>query len=157
MFARSLEMRDTSDALNLCRGETTTLLNLARTILEVAGEKRPVHAPDTATHGVLARRSTNQRLRERFGLSTFTGLADGLRPTIAWYREAYRGGRTMPGPERDIVIGADGFLGRNLVPRLRAEGREVVEIGRAAGDLSDWANVERALRAAPRPAGSSTW
>lgn len=58
----------------------------------------------------------------------------------------------MTGPERDIVIGADGFLGRNLVPRLRAEGREVVEIGRAAGDLSDWANVERALRAAP-PAG----
>ncbi len=58
----------------------------------------------------------------------------------------------MPGPERDIVIGADGFLGRNLVPRLRAEGREVVEIGRAAGDLSDWANVERALRDAP-PAG----
>ena len=30
----------------------------------------------------------------------------------------------MPGPERDVVIGADGFLGRNLVPRLRAEGRE---------------------------------
>ena len=58
----------------------------------------------------------------------------------------------MPGPERDIVIGADGFLGRNLVPRLRAEGREVVEIGRAAGDLSDWANVERALRDAA-PAG----
>jgi len=58
----------------------------------------------------------------------------------------------MPGPERDIVIGADGFLGRTLVPRLRAEGREVVGIGRTAGDLSDWANVERALRAAP-PAG----
>ncbi|SFT26328.1 NAD(P)-dependent oxidoreductase [Methylobacterium sp. yr668] len=91
VFARSLEMRETSDALNLCRGETTTLLDLARTILEVAGEDRPVHAPDTATHGVLARRSTNRRLRERFGLSSFTGLADGLRPTIAWYREAYRG------------------------------------------------------------------
>lgn len=92
VFARSLEMRETSDALNLCRGETTTLLDLARTILEVAGENRPVHAPDTATHGVLARRSTNRRLRERFGLSSFTGLADGLRPTIAWYREACRDG-----------------------------------------------------------------
>ena len=92
VFTRSLEMRETSDALNLCRGETTTLLDLARTILEVAGEKRPVHAPDTATHGVLARRSTNRRLCERFGMSTFTGLADGLRPTIAWYRQAYRDG-----------------------------------------------------------------
>ncbi len=49
VFTRSLEMRETSDALNLCRGETTTLLDLARTILEVAGEDRPVHAPDTAT------------------------------------------------------------------------------------------------------------
>ncbi|MBY0252201.1 MAG: NAD(P)-dependent oxidoreductase [Methylobacterium organophilum] len=97
VFTRSLEMRETSDALNLCRGETTTLLDLARTILEVAGEKRPVHAPDTATHGVLARRSTNRRLRERFGLSSFTGLADGLRPTIAWYREAYRGGADHDG------------------------------------------------------------
>ncbi|WP_020094676.1 NAD(P)-dependent oxidoreductase [Methylobacterium sp. 285MFTsu5.1] len=92
VFTRSLEMRETSDALNLCRGETTTLLDLARTILEVAGEDRPVHAPDTATHGVLARRSTNRRLRKRFGLSSFTGLADGLRPTIAWYREACRDG-----------------------------------------------------------------
>ncbi|CAA2159067.1 dTDP-4-oxo-6-deoxy-D-allose reductase [Methylobacterium brachiatum] len=92
VFARSLEMREASDVLNLCRGETTTLLDLARTILEVAEEDRPLHAPDTATHGVLARRSTNRRLRERFGISTFTGLADGLRPTIAWYREAFRDG-----------------------------------------------------------------
>ena len=92
VFTRSLEMRETSDALNLCRGETTTLLDLARTILEVAGEKRPVHAPDTATHGVLARRTANQRLRRPFGMPTFTGLADGLRPTIAWYRQAYRDG-----------------------------------------------------------------
>ncbi|MBN4094709.1 NAD(P)-dependent oxidoreductase [Methylobacterium sp. OT2] len=97
VFARSLEMRETSDALNLCRGETTTLLDLARTILEVAGEDRPVHAPDTATHGVLARRSTNRRLRERFGMLSFTGLADGLRPTIAWYREAYRDGAQHAG------------------------------------------------------------
>ncbi|MER2197245.1 NAD-dependent epimerase/dehydratase family protein [Methylobacterium brachiatum] len=92
VFARSLEMREASDVLNLCRGETTTLLDLARTILEVAEEDRQLHAPDTATHGVLARRSTNRRLRERFGISTFTGLADGLRPTIAWYREAFRDG-----------------------------------------------------------------
>jgi nucleoside-diphosphate-sugar epimerase len=92
VFARSLEMRAVSDTLNLCRGETTTLLDLARTILDVAGEDRPVHAPDRATQGVLARRSTNRRLRERFGISDFTGLADGLKPTIAWYREAYRDG-----------------------------------------------------------------
>ncbi len=39
---------------------------------------------------VIARQTVE--LRERFGMSTFTGLADGLRPTIAWYREAYRDG-----------------------------------------------------------------
>ncbi|SDN72469.1 GDP-L-fucose synthase [Methylobacterium phyllostachyos] len=55
----------------------------------------------------------------------------------------------MPEPERDLVVGADGFLGCNLVPRLQAEGREVVGIGRAAGDLADWATVERLFRAAP--------
>lgn len=87
-FTRSLSFRETDAALNLCRGETTTLLDLARTILAVAGRDLPVHAPDTATQGVLARRSTNARLREVLGLSSFTGLAEGLAPTIEWYRHA---------------------------------------------------------------------
>lgn len=87
-FTRSLAFRETGATLNLCRGETTTLLDLARTILAVAGIDRPVHAPDSATQGVLARRSTNERLRQFLGMTTFTGLAEGLAPTIEWYRHA---------------------------------------------------------------------
>lgn len=87
-FTRSLEIRETDAVMNLCRGETTTLLDLARTILAVAGRDLPVHAPDTATLGVLARRSTNLPLRDFLGRSDFTGLAEGLTPTIEWYRHA---------------------------------------------------------------------
>lgn len=54
----------------------------------------------------------------------------------------------MPAAEAvDLVIGATGFLGRNLVPRLEEAGRRVIRIGRADGDLSDWTVVERLFRA----------
>ncbi len=141
-------MRETSDALNLCRGETTTLLDLARTILEVAGENRPVHAPDTATHGVLARRSTN------------TAAARALRNVDlhgARGRAAADDRVVSPGVPPCRALSATSSSGRTASSgatscRGSGRGREVVEIGRAAGDLSDWANVERALRDAP-PAG----
>ena len=88
VFERSLALRGVSKALNLCRGETTTLLDLAQTVLNVAGDRRPIQAADTVTHGVLARRSTNHGVREMFGKQTFASLEDGLRPTIDWYRHA---------------------------------------------------------------------
>ena len=49
-----------------------------------------------------------------------------------------------------IILGADGFLGRNLVDRWRAEGWPVHAIGRAAGDFTDPGVVDRALREAPK-------
>jgi GDP-L-fucose synthase len=51
--------------------------------------------------------------------------------------------------EMNIVIGADGFLGRHLAALLERRGQGVHRIGRAAGDLSDWPTVQRALREAP--------
>jgi nucleoside-diphosphate-sugar epimerase len=88
VLEQSLVFRGVNDQLNLCRGETTTLLDLARIILSVAGVDRPIHAADTVTYGVLARRSTNARLREIFGKQSFATLEQGLRPTIDWYRHA---------------------------------------------------------------------
>ena len=88
VFEQSLAMRGVNQHLNLCSGTTTTLLDLARTILHVAGRDRPIDAPDTATQGVLARRSTNELLKQSFGKSHFASLEEGLAPTIEWYRHA---------------------------------------------------------------------
>jgi GDP-L-fucose synthase len=50
----------------------------------------------------------------------------------------------------DLVIGADGFLGRNLEAYLAAHGRRVARIGRADGELSDWQTVESLFASAPK-------
>ncbi len=118
VFARSLAIRETSDALNLCRGETTTLLDLARTILEVGGRRparpRPRHGDPRRARPPFDQPAAARALREcRPSRGSRTGCGRRSRGIAR--------STAMPGPERDIVIGADGFLGRNLVPRLRAE------------------------------------
>ncbi|MGD0635737.1 MAG: NAD-dependent epimerase/dehydratase family protein [Beijerinckiaceae bacterium] len=50
----------------------------------------------------------------------------------------------------DLVVGADGFLGKNFIRVLGERGRIAAGIGRAAGDLSDWAICEQAFKAAPK-------
>lgn len=50
----------------------------------------------------------------------------------------------------NLVLGADGFLGRHLATRLEQRGESVHRIGHAAGDLSDWSIAQRALRDAPK-------
>lgn len=50
----------------------------------------------------------------------------------------------------DIVLGADGFLGRHMIRILEARGRTVHAIGRAAGDLSEPSVVDAAFRDAPK-------
>jgi GDP-4-dehydro-6-deoxy-D-mannose reductase len=44
---------------------------------------------------------------------------------------------------RVLVTGASGFIGRHLVPSLRAVGHEAIETGRAAGDVSHQATWKR--------------
>jgi nucleoside-diphosphate-sugar epimerase len=44
---------------------------------------------------------------------------------------------------RVLVTGPTGFIGKHLVPRLRAEGHEIVEAGRTAGDTADQATWKR--------------
>lgn len=57
----------------------------------------------------------------------------------------------MPYAERPtIILGADGFLGRNLTEYWRAQGWPVHPVGRAAGDFTDAAVVDRVFRAAPK-------
>lgn len=49
-----------------------------------------------------------------------------------------------------LILGADGFIGRNLVDTWRARGWPFHAVGRAAGDFTDPTVVEAAFRAAPR-------
>lgn len=49
-----------------------------------------------------------------------------------------------------VILGADGFLGRNLVEYWQSKGWPIYAIGRAAGDFTDAEVVDRALREAPK-------
>lgn len=49
-----------------------------------------------------------------------------------------------------IILGADGFLGRNLVAYWQAHGWPVHPVGRAAGDFTLSEVVDRVFRTAPR-------
>jgi GDP-L-fucose synthase len=55
-------------------------------------------------------------------------------------------------PELTLVLGADGFLGRNVMRYFCDHDWPVVGIGRAVGDFADATVVDRALAEAP-PAG----
>ncbi len=55
-----------------------------------------------------------------------------------------------PAAATELIIGADGFLGRNFAAYLDGQGRAIARIARADGDLSDWSNVERAFAALPK-------
>ncbi len=51
--------------------------------------------------------------------------------------------------EPSLILGADGFVGRNLVHWMQARGYPCVAVGRAAGDLSLPGVAEAAFKAAP--------
>lgn len=88
VMARSAGWRGRSEVFNLCRGKTTTLHDLAKEILAISGsDKRIQTEQDFTPAAVRVRRSNSDRVREAFGVPEFTSLADGLRPTVAWYRE----------------------------------------------------------------------
>ncbi len=52
--------------------------------------------------------------------------------------------------EPSLILGADGFVGRNLVRWMELRGYPCVAVGRSAGDLSQPGVAEAAFRAAPR-------
>ena len=89
VFEKSLAWRGRNDAFNLCRGETTTLYDLAHAVLRAAGARKTIETEaDFAPAAVRVRRSANRRVREAFGLESFTSLDDGLKATADWYRGA---------------------------------------------------------------------
>lgn len=88
VFETSLGWRETTTAMNLCTGRTNTLYELAQTILQLSGDKRPIVAEDRNVQGVAARISTNETVIRATGKTHFASLAEGLAPTIDWYQNA---------------------------------------------------------------------
>lgn len=52
--------------------------------------------------------------------------------------------------EKTLILGADGFIGRNFLRYFEERGWPVEGIGRSAGDLSDWNIVEGVFRKAAK-------
>jgi nucleoside-diphosphate-sugar epimerase len=88
IFRRSLAWRRRSGAYNLGSGSNTSVRELAEMVLALTGSKREIVTQGAATSAVAHRHCRNDRLKADFGMDKFVSLADGLKPTIAWYRDA---------------------------------------------------------------------
>jgi nucleoside-diphosphate-sugar epimerase len=93
-FVASLVLRGVQDAANCACGETTTIAELALAAMRAAGRERPLRTsrpPPGANAGVKVRRATATRLRRLLpGLAPFRPVAQGMRDTVNWYRDALR-------------------------------------------------------------------
>lgn len=89
IFRRSLAWRGRDEVYNLGSGENVTIGELARHILALVGGDREIVAAGAPVSAVAHRRCPSERLRAAFAVERFTPLGDGLKPTIAWYRDAY--------------------------------------------------------------------
>lgn len=88
VFEKSLGIHGRHAAINLCRGQTSSLLELAQSILLLTNETREIISQTTGNDEIIARRSTNDTVRSWFNKDTFDDLITGLKPTIAWYKNA---------------------------------------------------------------------
>jgi UDP-glucose 4-epimerase len=72
---------------NVARGEETSLLELARTLLRAMDSDLPVeHGPDRAVNGVTRRLADTTAARRDLGFVAEVGLEDGLRELVEWWR-----------------------------------------------------------------------
>jgi UDP-glucose 4-epimerase len=87
-FAKSLALAGQNEAYNLCTGSTNTLLELAETVMRVAGVSKPIESGAPGAFGPKKRVSTNERIQKALDLQ-FCDLETGMASTIAWYRENF--------------------------------------------------------------------
>lgn len=85
-FLATLAWRDRHEVFNLCTGRMSTLQELAETALRVAGVNKCIQAGTPGAFGPAKRISSGDRIKAELDMQ-FTNLEDGLRETIAWYRE----------------------------------------------------------------------
>ncbi len=81
------ESYDDPDPVNLGAGFEISMRDLADTIREAIGYRGDIAWDTDQPNGQPRRRLDVSRARERFGFEARVSLEDGLRQTIAWYRE----------------------------------------------------------------------
>ncbi len=86
---------------NVARGEESSLLDLAGTLLRVMGSDLPVeHGPDRAVNGVVRRLADTSAAERDLGFTAEVGLEEGLRALVEWWRplrEEIAAGRVLTG------------------------------------------------------------
>ena len=84
---------------NIASGEETSLLGLAEALLRAMGSDLHVeHGPDRAVNGVTRRLADVTAARRDLGWAATTGLEDGLRELVEWWRplrESVAAGRAL--------------------------------------------------------------
>lgn len=88
IFLESCKESGKHDAMNLARGEVVSIRAFAELVLAAAGRDRPIEVAQDLPPGVNIRRATGERLREAFPQIGLRPLEEGIKATIAWYREA---------------------------------------------------------------------
>ena len=72
---------------NVARGEETSLLELAETLLRAMGSDLPVeHGPERGINGVVRRLADTCAAERDLGFVARTGLEEGLRDLVEWWR-----------------------------------------------------------------------
>lgn len=86
---------------NVARGEETSLLGLARTLLRAMGSDLPVeHGPERGVNGVVRRLADTSAAERDLGFAAEVGLEEGLRALVEWWRplrEEIAAGRELTG------------------------------------------------------------
>lgn len=83
----ALENYDDAEPVNLGSGQEITIRDLAEQVADLVGYCGAVQWDTTQPNGQPRRCLDVSRARERFGFIARTPLGDGLRRTVAWYRE----------------------------------------------------------------------
>jgi nucleoside-diphosphate-sugar epimerase len=82
------ERYDGAEPVNLGSGDEITIRDLTEKIARVTGFDGAIYWDTSKPDGQPRRRLDTSRARELFRFTATTALDEGLRRTIAWYREA---------------------------------------------------------------------
>lgn len=88
VFRRSLAITGVTDALNLGQGATTSIRQLAEAAVAASGTGKQVVVEGGAAGGVAVRRMSTAKLKRLLPDFTPRPVAEGLKPTLDWYRHA---------------------------------------------------------------------